>query len=213
LSGSDQIKDYGRKKYKNFHGSEDGWNAVLFTAKSNPLPPAGFTITQYIPPTPEQQACDLVKDKTPEQIKQLSFGEWELVLDAGKAECQEKVWNVIKGVPLQMEGIVISARDVGDGAEKTTEVQLAASQDDIDNKKADITLTMTGTIPPKLMPKVGDTLDFEGVPTDYTSPVHPSSSATPAPDTAAPGTAPASAAGTPATTPAQGAAPRAATGP
>lgn len=218
--GADQIKEYGRKKYKNFHGSEDGWNAVLFTAKSNPMPPAGFSITQYVPPTPAQQAHDIVNGKTPDQIKQLSFGEWELVLAAGTPEDQEKVWSVIKGVPLQMEGNVIGVRDVGDGASRTTEVQIAASEDDIEKKQADITLTMTGVISGRMVPKAGDTLDFEGTPVDYVSPVHQSSGATPTPaagasagktpDTAAQANAPGAPA-TPATTapgaPAQGTAP------
>src|SRR5205823_12364992 len=182
--GADQIKEYGRKKYKNFHGSEDGWNAVLFTAKSNPLPPSGFTITQYVPPTPAQQAHDIVNGKTPDQIQQLSFGEWELVLSAGSPEDQDKVWNVIKNRPLQMEGTVVSAHDVGDGASRTTEVQIAASEDDIEKKQADITLTMTGAIPARQMPKAGDTLDFEGPPLDYTSPVHASSAGAPVPSSA-----------------------------
>src|SRR5206468_5571008 len=141
---------------------DDKWNATLFCAKTTKLPQQGCPpeISKYTPPTPAQQAHDIVNGKTPEQIQQLSFGEWELVLSAGSQEDQDKVWNVIKNRPLQMEGTVIAARDVGDGAEKATELQLAASQDDIDNKKADITLTMTGVISAKLMPKVGETLDF-----------------------------------------------------
>ncbi len=73
-----------------------------FRLRDSPLP-------KYIPPTPAEQAHDLVKDKTPDQIKQLSFGEWELVLSAGTQDDQDKVWNVIKGVPLQMEGTVLTA--------------------------------------------------------------------------------------------------------
>ncbi len=49
-----------------------------------------------------------------------------------------------------------------------TEVQIAASQDDIDAKRADIVVTMGGTIPAKLMPTEGATLDFEGTPVSYT---------------------------------------------
>jgi hypothetical protein len=63
-------------------------------------------------------------------------------------------------VPLQMEGTVMKA-----GA---TELEIAASQDDIDAKRADIVVTMGGTIPAKLMPQVGATLDFEGTPISYT---------------------------------------------
>ena len=121
------------------------------------MPPAGFTIKQYVPPTPAQQAADLVKNKTP---KDMSFAEWELVLSAGAPADAEKVWSVIKGVPLQMEGTVITA--------SPTELQIAASQDDIEAKRADIVVTMSGTIPAKMMPQEGSTLDFEGTPVSYT---------------------------------------------
>jgi tetratricopeptide (TPR) repeat protein len=158
-----QIQAYGLKVYKNYHGSDQGWaDYALPTAKSATAPPAdwGEKITKYVPPTPAQQAHDLVKDKTPDQVKQLSFGEWELVLSAGTPEDQAKVWDVIKNVPLQMEGNVIEATS-------NTELHIAASQDDIEQKRPDITLTMTGPIPAARLPKAGDVFDFEGTPTAY----------------------------------------------
>lgn len=161
-AGEAQIRQYLQKSYKNYHGSEEGLDTVLATAKANPLPPADFKITKYVPPTPAQQAHELVKDKTPEQIKQLSFGEWELVLSAGAPEDQDKVWSVIKSVPLQMEGNVIEAAS-------TTELHIAGSEDDIEQKRADITLTMSGPIPATRLPKSGDTFDFEGTPVSFTA--------------------------------------------
>jgi tetratricopeptide (TPR) repeat protein len=158
--GQGQIQAYGKSQYTKYHGSDQGWTDLLATAKTTPLPPAGFNITKYVPPTPAEQAADLVKNKTPNDVKQMSFADWELVLSAGKAEDQEKVWSVIKGVPLQMEGLVMAATP--------TEVQIAESQDDIDAKRADIVLTMSGTIPDRLMPKVGSNLQFEGTPVSYT---------------------------------------------
>jgi len=158
-----QIQKYFQSVYKNYHGSDEGADQVLATAKaSGPNPPAGFNITKYVPPTPAQQAHDIMKDKTPDQIKQLSFGEWELVLSAGVPEDQAKVWDVIKNVPLQMEGNVIEAPS-------NTELHIAGSADDIDAKHADITLTMSGPIPAARMPKAGDTFDFEGTPSSYTA--------------------------------------------
>jgi hypothetical protein len=160
-----QIQAYGQKVYKNYHGSEEGWaDYALPTAKSANAPPEdwGTKITKYVPPTPAQQAHDIVNGKTPEQIQQLSFGEWELVLAAGTPEDQDKVWSVIKNHPLQMEGNVIEAPS-------NTEVHIAASADDIEQKRTDITLTMTGPIPAARMPKAGDTFDFEGTPTSYTA--------------------------------------------
>jgi len=161
----DAILSYLQKVYQNYHGSAEGLNEyALPTAKTATSPPSdwGEKITKYVPPTPEQQAHDLVKDKTPDQIKQLSFGEWELVLSAGSPEDQAKVWDVIKNVPLQMEGTVIEAVS-------NTEVHVAGSEDDIEAKRADITLTMSGPIPAARMPKAGDTFQFEGTPTAYTA--------------------------------------------
>jgi tetratricopeptide (TPR) repeat protein len=158
-----QIQAYGMKVYKNYHGSDQGWaDYALPTAKTATSPPAEWAtkITKYVPPTPTEQAHDLVKDKTPDQVKQLSFGEWELVLSAGTPEDQAKVWDVIKNVPLQMEGTVIEATS-------NTELHIAASEDDIEQKRPDITLTMTGPIPAARMPKAGDTFDFEGTPNAY----------------------------------------------
>ncbi len=159
--GQGQIESYGKSKYKKYHGSDQGWSDVMATTKTNPLPPQGFTITQYVPPTPAEQAHDLVKDKTPADLKKLSFAEWQLVLSQGSPEDQKAVWSVIQGVKLQMEATVLKAAP--------TQLDIAASQDDIDAKRADITLTMDGTIPPKLMPQEGATLDFEGTPVSYTA--------------------------------------------
>jgi len=156
-AGKAQITKFGHSKYVKYHGSEDGWNELLAQTATTTLPPAGFTIKQYVPPTPAEQAADLVKNKAP---KDMSFAEWELVLSAGAPADADKVWSVIKGVALQMEGTVIKA--------SPTEVQIAASQDDIDAKRADIVVTMGGTIPAKLMPAEASTLDFEGTPVSYT---------------------------------------------
>jgi tetratricopeptide (TPR) repeat protein len=156
-AGKAQITKFGHAKYVKYHGSEEGWNELLALTATTPLPPAGFTIKQYVPPTAAEQAADLVKTKAP---KDMSFAEWELVLSAGAPADAEKVWSAIKGVPLQMEGTVMKAAP--------TELQIAASQDDIDQKRADIVVAMGGTIPAKLMPQEGSTLDFEGTPVSYT---------------------------------------------
>ena len=158
--GQAQIMAYGKSQYTKYHGSDQGWTDLLALAKTNPMPPAGFTITQYVPPTPAEQAAELIKNKTPDEIKKLTFAEWELVLSAGKPEDAEKVWSLIKGLPLQMEGSVISV--------SPTKLEIAASQDDIEKKRADIELTMMGPIPARLMPKEGATLDFEGTAASYT---------------------------------------------
>lgn len=158
-----QIQGYGEKVYKNYHGSDDGWNDLITSAATDTAPPADLAtkVTKYVPPTPAQQAHSIIEGKTPDQIKsQLGFGDWELVLSAGEPADQDAVWNVIKGVPLQMEGKVIAVNS-------PTELLIAASEDDIEANRADITLTMSGPIPAARLPKPNDTFDFEGTPASY----------------------------------------------
>ena len=88
-AGKAQITKFGHAKYVKYHGSEEGWNELLALTATTPLPPAGFTIKQYVPPTPAEQAADLVKTKAP---KDMSFAEWELVLSAGApGGCRESL--------------------------------------------------------------------------------------------------------------------------
>ncbi len=155
-----QILDYGKKKYIRYHGSEQGWDQLVNDAKasSSVMPPAGFTVAPAPPPpSPAEQAADLVKSKTPVQM---SFAEWELVLSSGNQQAADTVWTAIKGKAVKLQAMVISAT--------ATTVQLAGSDDDIEAKKADITLTMAKPIPARLMPTAGSMMAFQGTLTSYT---------------------------------------------
>jgi tetratricopeptide (TPR) repeat protein len=157
-AGKASIIKFGHSRYVKYHGSEQGWDDLLAQTKATPVPPAGFTIAQYVPPTPQQQAAELVKTKKPEEM---SFAEWELVLSVGTQEDQDKVWNSLKGKNLQMAEVqVITA--------SPTKLDLAASVDDIDQKRADIELSFPAAIPARSLPKVGDKINFEGTPVSYT---------------------------------------------
>jgi tetratricopeptide (TPR) repeat protein len=156
--GKESIVKFGHNRYVKYHGSEQGWDDLLAQTKTTPVPAAGFTIAAYVPPTPAQQAADLVKTKKPEEM---SFAEWELVLSEGSPEDQEKVWSSLKGKNLQMAEVqVITAAP--------TKLELAASVDDIDQKRGDIELSFPGAIPARSLPKVGDKINFEGTPVSYT---------------------------------------------
>ena len=152
-----QIADFGRKRYAKYHGSEQGWNELVATAKNTSLPSPGFTIAAAPPPpSPAQQAAQLIA-KTPP--KQMSFAEWELVLSSGNQDAANQVWNAIKGVPLQVQAQVLKA--------SPSRLEIAASVDDIDAKRTDIILQMAAPIPARLMPKEGTTIPVEGVPVSY----------------------------------------------
>jgi len=150
-----QIEKYAKGLYLKYHGGDDGWADVLAQAKANPTPPPGFTIKPA--PTPDEQAHNMVVSTPPDKM---DFATWEFVLTNGKQEDRDIVWNAIKGKPVQMNGQVIKA--------SSTEFDIAGSSDDIDAKKADITLTFEEKVPLKLIPKEGASLDFQGEPASYT---------------------------------------------
>ncbi|HEV3306600.1 MAG TPA: hypothetical protein VGZ91_09180 [Candidatus Sulfotelmatobacter sp.] len=150
-----QIEKYAKNQYIKYHGGDDGWTDLLAQAKASPVQPANFTIKPA--PTPPEQAHNMVVATTPDKM---DFATWEFVLSNGKQEDQDAVWNAIKGKPVQMNGTVISAT--------ATEFLIAGSSDDIDAKKADITLKFEEKVPLKLIPKEGASLDFQGEPASYT---------------------------------------------
>jgi hypothetical protein len=162
-----QIQPYIKRQYVKYHGDEDGWTDVLAKAKAGTTLPADFTVAPA--PTPADQAHKFVTTQEPDKM---DFAIWEFVLSNGSQEDQDKVWNAIKGKAVQMNGTVIS---VG-----TSELQIAGSADDIDAKKADITLkfdaefSLTPCTPAKKKagctpaPKEGASLDFQGEPSSYT---------------------------------------------
>jgi tetratricopeptide (TPR) repeat protein len=154
-AGKEQVKKFGRSKYMRYHGGEDGWTDLLAQTASTPLPPAGFTIKPA--PTPDQQAHNMVVATPPDKM---DFAQWEFILANGSQEDRDTVWNAIKGKAVQLNGTVIKA--------SATEFQIAGSLDDIEAKKADITLTFEAPIPVKMIPKEAASLDFQGEPASYT---------------------------------------------
>ena len=150
-----QIEKYARSQYVKFHGGDDGWPNVLAQANSSPAQPAGFAIKPA--PTPAEQVHTLVTTKKPEEM---NFAEWQFVFTSGSKEDQDVVWNAIKGKAVQMNGTVISTTP--------TEFMIAGSSDDIEQKKADITLKFEETVPARLIPKAGASLDVQGEPASYT---------------------------------------------
>ena len=158
--GQAQILDYGHKKYIRYHGTEDGWNDLVKQAQASQsvMPPAGFTVAAAPPPpSPAEQAADLVKSKNPTQM---SFAEWELVLSSGNQQAADTVWNALKDKAVKLGANVINA--------SASKVTLAGSQDDFDDKKADITLTMAKPLAAKLVPAAGSLMQFQGTVSSYT---------------------------------------------
>ena len=66
---------YVQKQYKNFHGSDEGFNDLVAAAKANPTPPAGFSI------------------KNANEIAQASAANEE---EYNKTHPSEALWNSLK---------------------------------------------------------------------------------------------------------------------
>ena len=124
------------------------WLPPRPTVRRLPIKPA---------PTPAEQAHNMIATTTPDKM---DFATWEFVLSNGSQEDQDQVWNAIKGKAVQMNGTVISTTP--------TEFMIAGSSDDIDAKKADITLKFEEKVPVRLIPKDGASFDFRGEPASYT---------------------------------------------
>jgi len=147
------FEKYAKSQYVRYHGGEDGWNEFLAAAKAGPGP----IPTVKPAPTPAEQAHTMATSGDPTKM---DFAQWEFILSNGAQADQDLVWTAIKGKAVQMNGTVIRAT--------ATEFDIAGSADDIDAKKADITLTFEDKVPLKLIPKEGASLDFQGEPASYT---------------------------------------------
>jgi tetratricopeptide (TPR) repeat protein len=153
-----QIEKYARSLYVRYHGGDDGWADVLAKAKAGGAPPADLSTVIKPAPTPAEQAKAMIAQTSPDKM---DFATWEFVLQNGTPEDQATVWNAIKGKAVQMNGTVISTAP--------EQFMIAGSSDDIDAKKADITLNFEDKVPSRLIPKDGASFDFQGEPSSYTS--------------------------------------------
>ncbi|MFZ0735092.1 MAG: hypothetical protein WAM79_22435 [Candidatus Sulfotelmatobacter sp.] len=146
------IEKYAKSQYVKFHAGDDGWDDIMNAAKAGgpqvPIKPA---------PTPAEQAHNMITQTSPDKM---DFATWEFVLTNGSQADQDSVWNAIKGKAVQMNGTVISTTP--------EEFMIAGSSDDIDAKKADITLQFEEKVPARLIPKDGASFDFQGEPASYT---------------------------------------------
>jgi tetratricopeptide (TPR) repeat protein len=154
-----QIEKYARSLYVRYHGGDDGWPDVLAKAKAGGAPPADLSTIIKPAPTPAEQAKAMIAQTSPDKM---DFATWEFILTNGTPEDQATVWNAIKGKAVQMAGTVIGTTP--------QQFMIAGSSDDIDAKKADITLNFEDKVPVRLIPKDGsDNFQFQGEPSSYTS--------------------------------------------
>jgi hypothetical protein len=150
------VAKFGQFYYKKFHGSLEGWDQLIAQARTQPLPPSNFTVTKYVPPTPAQQAAEMVAKN---DISKMDFGQWIFILTSGNADAASKVWSTLQGKALRFAGQVTEA--------SKTAIGMAVTADGIQANKTEVMVTMLD--PLKVPPTVGSEFKMQAVPTGYTA--------------------------------------------
>jgi hypothetical protein len=161
-----QVLAYFNKVYAQYHGSADGADQVLAQAKTNALPPDGFTI-QGLGDIEAKKADDLNKRMASDP----QFKLWYTIETNLKGDNADQFFNsTVKDaiIPGGAEGVkdftgtVISV----DPPDKPTKVVLGVD----DPQTPDATLLFSKPLPPAALDKikVGQKLNFSGVADTYT---------------------------------------------
>lgn len=162
-----QIEKFALYYYKKYHGSTDGWDQVKAQAQNSPTPPPGFTIAAAPPPpTPCDFAATIMKQNP--DVSQMAYGDWLFVLGSGNEQAAQQVWTFLNG-----KGIPVSSPDHPAKVISATpqELQLATTDDNIQENKADVTLKMATPLPAAQVPQPGTMLQgkWVGKATSYTA--------------------------------------------
>ncbi len=150
---------YVQKQYKNFHGSDEGFNDLLAAAKSSATPPAGFTIKNANEIAQAQAANEEEYNKA-----HPSEALWKNLRMALTAADGENYFNMMKGTEVPtLKGRVIKLEP----ALKPKTILLAMEDSSNNTATADATLKFEMPLAGKV--EEGTELTFEGVAESYTA--------------------------------------------
>ncbi len=150
---------YVQKQYKNFHGSDDGFNDLVAAAKANPTPPAGFSIKNANEIAQAQAANEEEYNKA-----HPSEALWKNLKMALTASDGANYFEMMKGTEVPtLKGRVIKLEP----AVKPKTILLAMEDSSNNTTTADATLKFEMALPGKV--DEGTELTFEGVADSYTA--------------------------------------------
>ncbi len=150
---------YVQKQYKNFHGSDEGFNDLVAAAKANPTPPAGFTIKNANEIAQAQVANEEEYNKT-----HPSEALWKNLKMALSAPDGATYFMMVKGTEVPtLKGRVIKLEP----AVRPKTILLAMEDNTNNTTTADATLKLEMPLPGKV--DEGTELSFEGVADSYTA--------------------------------------------
>jgi hypothetical protein len=158
-----QALDYITKTYTAYHGSAQGLQELLATAKANPFPPEGFTIDSVsdiaVKKAQAQAAADAANPQFAfwrDLVKEPLLKDGDMYFDAMKGALLPGEPGKAKGVE-KFKATLISMEP----ANKPKTLVLGLEKPDA----ADVTLKFEEPLPGTMEP--GATLEFEGAPSAY----------------------------------------------
>ena len=152
-AGRQQVDDYLRKIYEQYHGpDEEGLTQLKQQAKAQPFPPDGFKVLSKAE----------VAAAAPVVPEELSFDEIRDMLLKGEAKGEE-LWEKMKGMSLEFRGGIISATPRR-RARTVRIVVLAETAQKDPGKGYDVELTLAE--PARRVP-VGQIVRFAGMANSY----------------------------------------------
>ena len=155
-SGRQEVMGYVQRAYKGYHGNDEGFNNLIAAARSQALPPAGFTIKSAT-----DVAADMEKKAAEEAAKNPELTLWnnikaELTGPDGanyfNSSMKDALVPTLKGKVVKLEP---------ENRPKTVIMALG------DGVTPDATLKFEMALPGKVDP--GTELSFEGVPESYST--------------------------------------------
>ena len=163
---SNATEEYGKAKYRKYHGGDDGWDTLMSEAAKQSSPQKFQAVIGHREPTPADLAVTAVKQHDPAT---LSFSDWEFVLSfrdssADNKDAADKVWHAIQDkqqggkaklkIPMKVIGV------------NSNTIQAAITEDNQAANKTDVQIVMQK--PMAHLPVVGSKIEILGLITGYT---------------------------------------------
>ncbi|MBV9073906.1 MAG: hypothetical protein JOZ10_09760 [Acidobacteria bacterium] len=161
-----QIDKFAQYYYKKFHGSTDGWDQYKQAVAQAKTPQEAPQITPAPPPPTPCEFADTIMKQNPD-VSQMAYGDWLFILGSGNQADADKVWAYLNGKGIPVSSAAHPAKVVSATAD---ELQLATTDDDIQENKADVTLKLAKPLAAAKVPQPGTNLTGEwvGKATSYT---------------------------------------------
>ena len=120
--------------YKNFHGGDDGSDAISTSAQNNLNPPDGLFASIKPAPTPAEKIHAIIA--TTPDLATLATEDKELVFQYGSPEDAQKVWDTVKGKSYEFPNTLVIESS-------PAVLKVAVTDNAIQSKTADFTFNMT----------------------------------------------------------------------